>query len=618
MKNNWYKVGFRAGLEIHQQLDGTKLFCSCIPDGGKQGKIIFERRFRPTQSELREIDKAAITEAKRNLKFRYIASHEYSCGVEADEEPPHDASGRAVESALLIALMLNSKPVDLIQWMRKVVIDGSNTAGFQRTGLVALKGKIDSIEIDTIALEEDSARKIGRKGKTVIYNLDRLGTPLIEISTASTIRSPDEVERVAGRIGAVLRATGRIRRGLGTIRQDLNLSIKEGARVEIKGVQNLRSLKKVAEKEVERQVSLIHVKDILRSRNAKVEDIKKAKAIEITDLISEISDRTDFKKLLGKKLFAIPLKGFSGMLEGEGSGKGVLWDELNQRTTADAESQLLASSDRIDKGVRRIVIEKLKLGGNDAFILATGKKSTSLKALQIAKERAELAFKGVVEEVRGCLPDCRTKYLRPLPGAARMYPETDIPPIRVDPALIQRLAREKPELPEIKFERFLKKHRLDKEQAKQLFDQGLETVFEELSEEFDNCEREICRILLNIIPEIQEDGTNVDDEQPVREVLLGYSEGKFSKEGLDPVLSFLYKNPGKGIDDAVKACNLSRASAEDVRETVKKVIEEKRELVSSQKDRSFSPLMGILMKRFRGKIDGKLIAKILKEELEKK
>src|SRR5437879_461867 len=266
-------LGLKVGLEIHQQLATHKLFCedaSVLVDspGGQR----FRRRLRPTQSELGEIDAAAIEEAKRRLTFVYEATPN-SCLVEADEEPPHPPNPEALDIALEIALLLDAKAAGEVDFMRKIVIDGSNTSGFQRSALVALDGHLETngkrIGVPTILLEEDAARKLGEAEGEVVYRLDRLGIPLVEIATSPDIETPEEAREVALAFGSLLRATRKVMRGIGTIREDLNVSIKGGSRIEIKGVQELRLISTFVEKEVERQRMLLEAAAELKRRGVR-------------------------------------------------------------------------------------------------------------------------------------------------------------------------------------------------------------------------------------------------------------------------------------------------------------------------------------------------------------
>ncbi len=258
---NYEKLGFKAGLEIHQQIDTHKLFCKCpsvlrddIPD------LVIKRRLRAAAGETGMVDEAALHEVEKGKYFLYQAYADTICLVELDEEPPSDINPEAMETALTIAKLLNADIVDVIQVMRKTVIDGSNTTGFQRTALIARNGFIETsqgiVRIAIICLEEDAAKIVDRTEKCDIYNLSRLGIPLIEIATEADIKSPEHAKETAKLLGELLR-NAKVKRGIGTIRQDINLSIKDGARVEIKGFQDLRSIPKVMEKEVKRQLGMI-------------------------------------------------------------------------------------------------------------------------------------------------------------------------------------------------------------------------------------------------------------------------------------------------------------------------------------------------------------------------
>ncbi|MEK6876074.1 MAG: hypothetical protein AABX63_01575, partial [Nanoarchaeota archaeon] len=282
----------------HQQLSGKKLFCSCPTlNSDAEPDVKFERRLRAVAGETGEIDIAAKHEMQKGKKFIYEADSADTCLVEYDEEPPHGLNKEALETALKIALLLNAKIVDEIQIMRKTVVDGSNVSGFQRTALVAADGYINTslgrIGIPTICLEEEAAQKIEDartesgtrtefgipqgdthsvgKGGYVKYRLDRLGIPLIEIATDSNIKSNEHAKETAAYIGMVLRSVEGVKRGLGTIRQDVNVSIEKGARTEIKGFQDLRSIPKVIDYEIHRQLNAANKGEKLNREVRKVE-----------------------------------------------------------------------------------------------------------------------------------------------------------------------------------------------------------------------------------------------------------------------------------------------------------------------------------------------------------
>ena len=257
-----------------------KLFCHCpttLRDTADHSGEFF-RYLRATESEMGEIDRAAKEEMKRDRKFLYY-TYDTTCLVENDEEPPAPLNDEALSVCLTIAKMFAMTPIPQVHTMRKLVIDGSNTSGFQRTALVALNGLLpNGGEIETICLEEEAAQRV----KDEYFSLDRLGIPLIEITTSPCMHTPEEVQQVAEYIGMVLRSTGKVKRGIGTIRQDVNISIAGGARVEIKGVQELDLIAEVVRREVQRQQNLIAIRDELIQRNARVDD---AGTKNVTDLV---------------------------------------------------------------------------------------------------------------------------------------------------------------------------------------------------------------------------------------------------------------------------------------------------------------------------------------------
>src|SRR3989344_4711734 len=271
---DYKKLNLMVGLEIHRQIDSHKLFCKC-PSIFSDGKpdLIVKRRLRAVESEIGEKDKVAIFETLKDKEGVYEYFNESACLIELDEEPILGINEEALEVVLTVAKMLNCEILDEIIIMRKQVLDFSNTSGFQRTALVARNGNLTingmGIRIESICIEEDSARKIKDSKNEVIYRLDRLGIPLIEITTSPDMKDPVYVKDVASHIGMILKSTGKFKSGFGTIRQDINISIKNGKRVEIKGVQDLRNIPKIIDNEIERQ-SKINVNEEVRVVNSEL------------------------------------------------------------------------------------------------------------------------------------------------------------------------------------------------------------------------------------------------------------------------------------------------------------------------------------------------------------
>ncbi len=609
-----------VGLEIHQQLDTRKLFCSCPSCLVEEEGAAFQRRLRPTQSEMGEIDRAALAQAERKMRFRYQAPPSASCLVEADEEPPHDASPEAVDVVLTVAALLGARPVDEIHFMRKLVIDGSNTSGFQRTAMVAMGGFLEvngrRITVDTFCLEEDAARKVETNGSEVTYRLDRLGIPLIEIATAPDMHSPEEVKEVAQRIGSIMRATRRVKRGIGTIREDVNISIPGGARVEIKGVQELRMLPVYVEKEMERQRSLLAIRDLLRERNVA------PAAVETADLTSTFDGCTS--KVItgalksGGKVLAATLPGFAGVLR-SGDGKLRLGAEMAQRARTRGVKGIFHSDELPAYGIEQQYVDAvrnaLELGPQDAFVLCAASGAKARDALKAAIDRANEALVGVPEETRDPLPDGSSAYSRPLPGAARMYPETDVPPIPVPAGRMETILANLPELPEVRTGRIAAEYGIHEQQARQLVREGWDDVFEEIA-----ADRELAalaaRTLTSTLAELERD---VDvsrlDEASLKSAFAGVSAGTFAKEAVPDVLRKMAE--GMSVDDAVKALGLSAMSVEEAREIVARVVREREAFVREKGKAAAGPLMGPVMAELRGRLDGKTASELLREELQK-
>ena len=334
----------KAGLEVHQQLSTGKLFCRCPCEFSEVPLATFTRRLEAAGGEERAVDRAARFQAARALLYRYevVAS---SCLVEMDEEPPRPLDPAALETALIVARLLNARVVDEIEVMRKIVVDGSNTSGFQRTSLIAVDGTLElrgkRYPIESISLEEDAARRIADAPGEVTYRLDRLGIPLLEIATAPVIESGLEARAVAEELGALVRATGRVRRGIGSIREDVNVSIEGGNRIEIKGVQELRLVETCVEQEARRQATLLRVRDALRAQGAK--PIHRP-PVDLTDQFGDVTQgplvahRRNPPVVLG-----LALPGFAGLLKSPAGTEERLGRELADYARASGLTGLLHS-----------------------------------------------------------------------------------------------------------------------------------------------------------------------------------------------------------------------------------------------------------------------------------
>ena len=567
-----------------------------------------------------EIDRAALEESERRLHFRY-QTVPYSCLVEADEEPPHDANKRAIEASLEMSSLLGMVAVDEIHFMRKIVIDGSNTGGFQRTALISTGGSVEvgdrTIGISTLCLEEDAARKMAEHGSEVVYRLDRLGIPLIEIATEPDIATPEEARLVAERLGSLLRATKKVRRGIGTVREDLNISISGGARVEVKGAQDLRLLHVYVEEEAKRQLALLDVKKTLRDRGAKkvVPDIKDLTGFFKNTKCKVVKNALDAQGVV----VVVKLPKFASTLSPTEDGVKRLGPEMAAHARVAGVKGLFHSDELPAYGITIAEVEDvnsaLSVEPGDAFVLVADDESKARAAIARAVERANAAMEGVPEETRDPLPDGQTVYSRPLPGKHRMYPETDVRPILVNEKVLESIRLNLPEMPEAKVSRFIHEFGISRDQAESLVKSGYEDEFELLSTSFGN-PQVVARMYLNTFPELEKLGHDPSKLKldTMKDLMSGFKSGAFAKEAIPQILASVLEN-GHGVARAVEALGVETVDTESVREVCDRVVRSREQFIKERGEASLGPLMGIVMKELRGKVDGKVISEVLRERM---
>lgn len=622
MALDYHALGLICGIEIHQQLDtACKLFCGCPTKHREVEESNFEffRYLRPSRSELGEIDRAALEEVLVTRRFHY-KSYDSTCLVEADEEPPREINAEALEISLVIARLLNMKIVDELETMRKMVIDGSNTSGFQRTGYVGSDGSIETssgtVGISILSLEEEAARIIEDRGDSVVYSLDRLGIPLVEIGTAPDIVSPAHAREVASYLGMILRSTGRVKRGLGTIRQDVNVSIKGGARVEIKGVQALNLVDKVVEFEALRQVRLLEIKEELVRRNSSVD----ATVWDVSDIFANTGSKVLARsQKSGGVVLACQLAGFAGLVGREIQPDRRLGSEMSDRAKRAGVGGIFHSDELPAYGITPAEVEAVRgllaAGEGDAVIMVTGPRDRADKALQAVLVRAREALAFVPEETRRALPNGCSEYMRPLPGSARMYPETDVPAVVITEETLDGLKM--PELFADRSKRYQKDYDLSAEQARVMAASPNYPLFEEIMKT--NLSGSIAVRTLETIPiELAREGVAVSNltEQHFKDCFALVTQGCLAKEGLTDLLRALAEHPEMTADEAAAAAGLEGVDETEVELAVRIIVASKADLVRSKGERAAAPLMGLVMKELRGKADGGMVSAILKKEIQ--
>ena len=611
-----------CGIEIHQQLDTKKLFCSCDSHLCEDGQGAVYRRLRPTTSEMGEVDRAALAQFQRHMGYRYQCCEGTSCLVELDEEPPHDVNADAMQIALTFSEMLEANVIDEIHFMRKIVVDGSNTSGFQRTALIATDGKVKvgdrDISILSVCLEEDAARKVETKGDEILYRLDRLGIPLIEVATGPDMRTPEEVMEVAYRLGTLLRATRRVKRGIGTIRQDLNISIPGGARIELKGVGDLKMIPDYVRNEVNRQKMLIRVKTILNDRGTVAVPFE---PIDVTEIFKTCESKVIKGALDDKgKVIAVRLPGFAGVMNGDNKTLR-LGSEMAQRARTKGVKGIFHSDELPNYGIDQSYVDDLRsflgmTGENDAFVICAAREKKATDALEAAVIRANEALEGVPEETRDPLPDGTTKYSRPLPGAARMYPETDVPPTTITDERLQQVRDNMPEFPEQIEKRLVDQYGINQQQARQIVRQSNDELFERIAQ--DRAMAPIAATMfLNAYSEMEHDGidTHVFTDDDILGLFVMLKDGRFAKEALPSILREMAT--GTAAEDAIKKLGVEAVDAGEAAAIIEKIVNERADFVREKGMGAIGGLMGPVMGALRGKIDGKQANQLLTEAIKK-
>jgi glutamyl-tRNA(Gln) amidotransferase subunit E len=545
-----------------------------------------------------------------------------------DEEPPHPLNMDAVEVVLTASLMMNMQPVDEVHVMRKTVIDGSNTTGFQRTSIIALDGWIKvgekTIPMQASSLEEDAARKTGTQddGKTIRYRIDRLGIPLIEVATAPVIYSPKEAQEVAFAIGRILRDTGKVMRGLGTIRQDLNVSIPNGALIEIKGVQELELISTVVEYEVQRQLGLISVKEELIKRGVTAEALKQD-FVDVTGVFKETKSKV-IRKAIDRKLkvMAVKLAGFAGLLGKELmpnfrvgtelSDRAKFWGRVGGIFHTDEMPNYGITSEEVEAVCKAVAARE-----GDAVVFVADTAENVLDALKAVVERAQEALVGVPAETRTAKDDGTTRYMRPRPGAARMYPETDIPAQQITQELVEKVRANLPEPAEKKLARLMKQYNLNEKLGKQLADSEYNLLFEEIAKESGVAASTVAAFLTETVKSLRREGVEIQNvsEDQIKSLFATVGSGELAKEAIADVFNWLSKNECKTVKDATAALGLKMFTEADLEPIVDRIIAANKAVIEKQGKAAFGMLMGVVMKEVRGKANPELVSKILKQKL---
>jgi glutamyl-tRNA(Gln) amidotransferase subunit E len=570
-------------------------------------------------------DQAALFESKKIKTVKYQSSKNSNCLIESDEEPPMMVNTEAIELVLTISLALHCTIEDELHVMRKIVIDGSNTTGFQRTILVGRNGFLDvdgiRVGIQSICLEEDAARIIDEDkdddDESKIFALDRLGIPLIEIALDPISNTPLFITNVAQTVGRLLRSTKKVTRGLGSIRQDVNISIDGGAVVEVKGVQQLSQLALVIEYETKRQDGLNLIAKELKSR--KIDESKFLDNItDVTDLIKQSSSKVVKKIISGDSRFmGFVLRGFRGILSFEPYQGIRLGRELGEVAKSYGIGGIFHSDELPNYGISSEDMESLSsilnINENDAFILVGGPSVLLNSVVFELSNRIKKAFSGVVPETRSVRLDGVTVFSRPRPGSSRMYPETDIPYISIDENKLKELSKNIPQPWNVVIDQIHKNYGINKTLAENIFDSQYFSLFENIVSHTSINPSFIVSKLTEDLVSLEREGydSSILSQDELFHLFVELDKSRISKESIPIILEKLLKKEGGGVDDIIRSFGTEGVTEEYVDEMINKIIEENDAVISQKGLDSIGLLMGRCMSILRGKIDGEKVNKKL-------
>jgi len=592
------KLGFKCGLEVHQQLKtDKKLFCNC-PAGKYHDLQDFDaeiiRHMRPTLSELGEYDGTALMEFKTRKIVVYRIKNETTCTYDIDDTPPFLLNRQAMEIAMEVALLLKTNIVGELHITRKQYLDGSIPTGFQRTGILGIEGEIPlshkKVRIIQLSIEEDSCREISDIGHTRVYSTDRLGMPLIETVTYPDMKTPDEAAEAAHYIRFLTRSTGKVRTGIGAAREDVNVSINGGTRVEIKGVAHIAWIPELVHNEAFRQKALLEIQKELHKC---IEDGKDwAIAAKEVDAEALGGDFIPFREIQKQKLrlLAVNLPGFRGILSFFTQPGKIFADEISDRLKVIAclEKPNMIHSEQLEPALGedafKFIRKVLKAGEGDSQLLFWGAEDDIKTALETIEERCRLAVQGVPNETRKALADGRNIFERVLPGPDRMYPDTDSAPIPVEEELIERVRSSMP--PEVH-------HRLGQfktwgvpgDTFSFLLRHNLAPLLEKIIAAFGIEPRFVAVVLGHNLKNLAGKKPAFADFKTQRLYdLFGFvQEQKLDKEIIKILLPVVFEHPNMDFQSVLTTVNFKRLSREEILAPLP-ILKEKFKKINTSKD----------------------------------
>ncbi|MHA2223605.1 MAG: Glu-tRNA(Gln) amidotransferase subunit GatE [Candidatus Hodarchaeales archaeon] len=632
--HDYKELGFNAGIEIHAQLSTEKkLFCHCSSElTNAEPQSIIQRKFRPVLGEMGVYDPALFIEFKKDYTIFYEIFNSI-CTYEIDETPPFPINDKALYYGIKLAKMMNCEIVEETNICRKNYLDGSVPCGFQRTALVGYNGSISlktgssedgrkKLQISWIYIEEDAARKNNDRteGRNVFFKLDRLGIPLVEIVTHHNLNSPTEVISAARTLGMLIKSSGIARRGLGALRQDINVSITDGNRVELKGIQLLQLIPVAIDCEIQRQKALVEIQKELQKRKIRQTDIP-FKILDISDHFTGTSSKFILSALKRKdKIFMLPVIGFEGLFGRELQPNKRFGTELSDRVKSFTNLKGIIHSDedltKYNFSKSEILgISKEAKSQRSAFIIVVGEESEAKNALTFVHERVISAIKGVPQETRRVNSEGISTFTRDLHGRSRLYPDTDLPPIVIDQKRVKVITENLPENFWDQIKRISQKYSISEKIAEELVYEGKVNVFEQLMRN-KSPKKILLTTLTQTLTAISRKGVDLENitDFHIKEIFKALQMKKFAKEAIPDILTILGREPNRNLPEILNELGEGMSQVElDL--LIVKILSKSNSLVKERGMDAFSPLMGLIMKEARGKIDGKIVSETLRKFL---
>lgn len=622
--SDYQALGFRAGFEFHQQLEtNRKLFCRCpAPGQPYNNKFHSEivRTMRPTPGETEEIDPSILMEYRTRKEIHYRINRDTICTYDLDQTPPFEINYEALDIALQLCFIFNAKPVDEIYVIRKHQLDGSVPSGFQRSALIGVEGSVKfkgkDITISEIILEEDTARKINDVHHKRTFYTDRLGIPLVEIVTKPELQTPTEAMEFCELLRNYLLASGRVRRESGAFRFDLSVSITDGTRMEIKGIDKIRKIPIVAYNEVVRQLNLLRLRAELFKRGISPETFSFR-----TYNLYKVLKNTNYFPIAralenGDEVHCVLLPHWAGLLKWNTQRYSVFAQELSDRIRVLAcltDLPNIIASDIIDNTISREEIDKtIKFIGateEDAFVIVWGSSDDVKIAIDEIANRAYEATLGIPAETRKALPDGTTSFERYLPGPNRLYPDTDLPTIIVEPARIERIKITKPEDFAQRM-KWCKEQQIPDELAKKLALSKHYQLVKELAKELELSPPFVAKVLIGSFQWLERRGYNLQElsVEKVKEIFRFYKEGKILDDGIKYALELILKGKEQYLSSL-----LSPANEQEILNAFNHAKVTIKTTVIRHPDKLKEIAISLIMEQLRGRVKGNLIKQFVEK-----